>query len=75
MAERAVNVSGGNVAVGFSGDGICEKSNKYLSELGRWYVLLKDRLRVALVLRAKISLFMICPLLLAKHVLRIYIAN
>jgi hypothetical protein len=75
MAEGTVNVSVGNGAGGFSGDGIFEKSNEYLSELGRWYVLLRYKLRVALlVLRAKI-LFMNCPLLFAKHVLRICMAN
>jgi hypothetical protein len=41
MAEGTVNTAVGNGAGGFSGDGIFEKSNKYLSELGRWYVLLK----------------------------------
>jgi len=71
MAEGTVNMSVGNGAGGFSGDGVFEKSNKYLSELGRWYVLLRCKL---LVLRAKI-LFMNCPLLLAKHVLRICMAN
>jgi len=63
MAEGSVNMSVRNGAGGFSGDGIFEKSNKYLSELGRWYVLLRYKLRVALLeLRAKI-LFMSCPLL------------
>jgi hypothetical protein len=76
MAEGAVNVTLGNGAGRFSGDGIFEKSNKYLSELGRWYVLLRYKLVVALLLlRAKILLFMNCPLVLAKHVLRIYMAN
>lgn len=74
MAEGAVNVTLGSGAGRFSGDGIFEKSNKYLSELGRWYVLLRFQLMVAfLLLRAKI--FMNCPLVLAKHVLRIYMAN
>lgn len=75
MAEGTVNVSVGNGTGGFSADGIFEKSNKYLSELGRWYVLLRYKLRVALlVLRAKI-LFMNCSLILAKHVLRICMSN
>jgi hypothetical protein len=75
MDEGRVNTSVGNGAGGFSGDGIFEKSNKYLSELGTWYVLLRYKLTVALlVLRAKV-LFMNGPLLLAKHVLRICMAN
>jgi hypothetical protein len=74
MAEGTVNMSVGNGARGFSDGRIFEKSNKFLSELGKWYVLLRYKLRVALlVLRAKI-LFMNCPLL-AKHVPRICMAN
>jgi hypothetical protein len=48
-----------------------------LSELGRWYVFLRYKVRVALLVSyANISwLFMSWPPLPAKHVLRIYMAN
>lgn len=55
MAEHMVSAPVRNGAGG-SIDGVFEKANKYLSELGRWYVFLRYKVRVAvLVSYANIS--------------------
>jgi hypothetical protein len=49
MAEHMVSAPARNGAGGCSIDGVFEKANKYLSELGRWYVFLRYKVRVALL--------------------------